>query len=197
MADRYLRLEKSLRVACMLFFVALICFSCGGQNKRIPAPVYMPDMYYSLAYEPYAEAGFFFDKMSARLPVKGTIKRGYIPYEIEDTGEGYTLAMERLKNPYASRMSQKDVELSKELFGIYCASCHGEKGDGNGFLVQVEKILGVPSYSKTRLPDITEGSIFHVITYGKGVMGSHASQLTQKERWFITAYVASLRSKLD
>ncbi len=54
------------------------------------------------------------------------------------------------------------------------------QGDGNGKLVEREKFLGVPSY-KDRV--ITEGSIYHVITYGLNSMGSHANQLDAKERW--------------
>jgi hypothetical protein len=37
-----------------------------------------------------------------------------------------------------------------------------------------EKFLGVPSY-KDRV--ITEGSIFHIVTYGINSMGSHANQV--------------------
>ena len=29
------------------------------------------------------------------------------------------------------------------------------------------------------LKDLPEGKMFHTLTYGKGVMGSHASQLTK------------------
>lgn len=36
-----------------------------------------------------------------------------------------------------------------------------------------------------------EGRIFHVVTYGKGAMGSYASQLTTKQRWMVTAYIRS------
>jgi hypothetical protein len=56
-----------------------------------------------------------------------------------------------------------------------------------------EKILGVPSYAASRLPDITTGSMYHVIMHGKGIMGSHASQLTYDERWEIIRYVVKLR----
>jgi hypothetical protein len=45
----------------------------------------------------------------------------------------------------------------------YIACCHGAAGDGMGVLVMREKFLGVPSY-KDRV--ITEGSIFHIVTYG-------------------------------
>jgi hypothetical protein len=65
--------------------------------------------------------------------------------------------------------------------------------DGKGKLVTNEKFLGVPSY-KDRV--ITEGSIFHVITYGLNSMGSHANQLNQEERWLVTAYVQKLKSEL-
>jgi hypothetical protein len=46
------------------------------------------------------------------------------------------------------------------------------KGDGQGKLVQNGKFLGVPNY-KDRA--ITEGSIYHVIYYGRNMMGPHAT----------------------
>ena len=79
------------------------------------------------------------------------------------------------------------------MYDIYCISCHGKNGAGDGTLVQREKFLGVPNY-KDR--DITEGSIYQVIMYGRNMMGSHASQLTVKERWQITMYVQQLRTEL-
>ena len=68
-----------------------------------------------------------------------------------------------------------------------------KKGDGNGYLSQAEKFIGIPSY-KDR--DITEGSIYHVIMHGKNLMGSHASQITHDERWQIVQYVGKLRNDL-
>ncbi|MBG7630105.1 MAG: cytochrome c, partial [Bacteroidetes bacterium] len=41
-----------------------------------------------------------------------------------------------------------------------------------------------------------EGSIYQVIMYGRNMMGSHASQLTAKERWQVTMYVEQLRTEL-
>ncbi|MCY1454423.1 Cytochrome C oxidase, cbb3-type, subunit III [compost metagenome] len=81
----------------------------------------------------------------------------------------------------------------KELFEIYCISCHGATGNGKGKLVEREKFLGVPSY-KDR--EITEGSIFHVETYGLNAMGSHANQLSAHERWLVADYVLKLKSQL-
>jgi mono/diheme cytochrome c family protein len=81
----------------------------------------------------------------------------------------------------------------KELYDIYCISCHGASGNGKGKLVEREKFLGVPSY-KDRV--ITEGSIFHVETYGLNAMGSHANQLSAHERWLVADYVLKLKSQL-
>ena len=62
-----------------------------------------------------------------------------------------------------------------------------------GKLVQREKFLGVPSY-KDRA--VTVGSVFHVETYGLNAMGSHANQLSKKERWQVAEYVMKLKSEL-
>ena len=35
----------------------------------------------------------------------------------------------------------------------------------------------------------TEGEMFHTITYGKGLMGSHASQLNKEERWKLVHFI--------
>ena len=40
--------------------------------------------------------------------------------------------------------------------------------------------------------DLTDGKIFHTITYGVNLMGSHASQVNPEERWKIVMYVHQL-----
>jgi hypothetical protein len=67
--------------------------------------------------------------------------------------------------------------------------CHGEKGDGNGTMIQSGAYgdLGVvPAYKS--LDTLSEGKIFHSIYYGKGYMGAHGSLLNKKKygHWFIT-----------
>ncbi|MCK5782604.1 MAG: DUF3341 domain-containing protein [Flavobacteriales bacterium] len=184
---------KSASVVVILLGLGLS--SCSSDEPmREPVSVYMPDMYHSVAYEPYSEDPNGINSMEARTPVDGTIKRGYVPYDIPNTNEGYQEALMNLKSPIAS--NDENAKYGEELYNIYCISCHGINGDGQGKLVQNEKFLGVPSYAASRLPNISEGSIFHVITYGKNMMGSHASQLTWDERWKISQHVLKLRSQL-
>ncbi|QCD63841.1 cytochrome C [Tenacibaculum maritimum] len=151
----------------------------------------MPDMYVSVPYDANGANGIN-GKMVDRDPVAGTIKRGgYVAFEYPDTNEGYELAKTELKNPL--KLTEENLENGKKMYGIYCAVCHGKKGDGVGILSKRDKFNGIPNY-KDR--DITEGSIYYVIMYGRNLMGSHASQLTTKERWQVTQYVEKLRKDL-
>jgi mono/diheme cytochrome c family protein len=36
---------------------------------------------------------------------------------------------------------------------------------------------------------MSDGTMFHSITYGKGLMGSYASQVTRAQRWMIIKYI--------
>jgi mono/diheme cytochrome c family protein len=181
-------MKKVINIIVLVALVAIVT-SCD-RSKRAPNLQFMPNMYEPVSYETYGANPNFKAGMEGRLPVAGTIARGAeFAFEYDASIEGYELAKVNLKSPLDS--TSVDAARSKSLYTIYCASCHGTKGDGQGDLVKNEKFLGIPNY-KDR--DITEGSIYHVIMYGKNMMGSHASQLTEEERWQVTAYVQELRN---
>lgn len=180
---------KSIYKITLLAGFALLVSSC--QDKLAPNYQYFPNMYESVGYETYSESNAFKDGKEGQLPAKGTIKRGFDVYEYENSTAGYELAKANLKSPLDSL--ERNSEKGKELFEIYCNSCHGATGNGKGKLVEREKFLGVPSYADR---PITEGSVFHVITYGLNSMGSHANQLSAHERWLVVDYVLKLKSEL-
>lgn len=181
---------KSVYKITLLAGIAVLATSCF--NDKSPNYQYMPNMYESVSYETYSESGAFLrGGVEAQLPPKGTINRGFVPYEYPNTTAGYDAAKAGSKSPLDSLAV--DFEKVKPLYEIYCGICHGEKGDGKGKLVQKEKFLGVPSY-KDRV--ITTGSVFHVETYGLNAMGSYANQLSQQERWMVAEYVMKLKSEL-
>jgi mono/diheme cytochrome c family protein len=127
------------------------------------------------------------------LPVEGSIPRGWQPYDYPNTTKGLNEAKASLKNPL--EVTEENLADGKELYNIYCSVCHGEKGDGNGILMQREKFLGIPSYADPgRL--ITEGGTYHVQMYGLNSMGSYASQTNEEERWQITQHVMNLKATL-
>ncbi len=180
---------KSLYKIASLIVLSVIVISCRDKSK--PNYQYMPNMYEAVSYETYAESNAFKNGKEGQLPADGTIKRGFVPYEYENSTEGYESAKANLKSPLDT-LSEKDNEKQKELFEIYCAICHGNEGNGKGKLVTQGKLLGVPNY-KDR--EITNGSVYHVMTYGINSMGSYANQLNQHERWLVSDYVMKLRAK--
>jgi len=177
-------------LAITLIVISLSACSDGIMRKPNVRYMAATDMYTSVGYETYAKNPNFKNGL-AQLPVAGTIFRGEIPYEIANTEEGYLLAKETVMSPLD--VNEGNLEKGKALYTINCAICHGDKGDGQGVLVQRDKFLGIPNY-KDR--EITEGSIYHVIMYGRNMMGSHASQLKDNERWEIVQYVQKLRTDL-
>jgi mono/diheme cytochrome c family protein len=180
---------KSLLKSVALLVVTVSLVSCKNDLK--PNYQYMPNMYESVAYETYAESNAFKGGRVSQVPPVGTIKRGFTPYDLPNTTEGYNASKLVTTSPLDS--TAVDMKKAEELFTIYCAICHGAAGDGKGKLVQQEKFLGVPSY-KDR--PVTKGSIFHVVTYGLNSMGSHANQLSADERWLVAEYVLKLKSEL-
>ncbi|MDA9254056.1 cytochrome c [Flavobacteriaceae bacterium] len=180
-------MRKYIKFNIALLVLATIV-SCSDKRER--QYQYMPDMYVAVPYEADAEKGN--TGFSSNLkPVNGSIARGNVPYEYSNSNAAYEKAKANLTSPLVQ--DETSLEKGKKMYTIYCVSCHGKKGDGNGYLSQAEKFIGIPSY-KDR--DITEGSIYHVIMHGKNLMGSHASQITHDERWQIIQYVGKLRNDL-
>ncbi len=167
----------------------------AGCNKvrRNPGRAYMPDMAYSRAYESYSSTDNLKEKgiHYTATPVPGTIARGDMgAYRLANDSAGYANSGS-VANPLAPLDARKYLEASR-LYMINCAICHGDKLDGNGplwnggdgpYTAAPRNLLD--DYSRA----LAAGTIFHVQTYGKGQMGSYASQLTTEQRWMITHYI--------
>ena len=163
--------------------------SCFDPSK--PNYQYFPNMYESVGYKTYQESDAFPNGIQAQLPVKVSVLRGWHSFEYEDSNEGYESAKLNLKSPLVN--NEENLKNGKKMYDIYCSVCHGSKGDGQGILMEREKFLGIPSYADR---DITEGSIYHVLMHGINLMGSHAGQVDDEERWQIAQYVLKLREDL-
>jgi len=203
---------KMLRKSYITLFsaatAALLLSSCTN-NENSPGVEYMPDMYRSPAIEAYVDYGMDpwligeeaaqeqRNLLSARKPVAGTIAYSgtenlelAMPYPFYNTPEDYERAGAEWTSPLP--LSKMNIEAGKAVFERFCIQCHGEAGEGNGSITEVSggKYPVVPSYqSRATLPD---GKMYHTLMYGKGLMGSHASQVTAEERWQVIQYVRTL-----
>ena len=144
---------------------------------------------------------FNLNRMNMRTPPENTVKRnaqGWLPYRLPNDSTGLRLS-NRLSNPLDS--TAEVVAAGKVLYEMYCDHCHGAKGAGDGKVatgVTIEgqekgAYAGVPSYQSDALKNMSEGHIFHVITYGKNLMWPHGSQITPDDRWKIAKYVKTLQ----
>lgn len=118
--------------------------------------------------------------------------KGY-DFTTEDTYN--TKAAELTKNPLAldGEDGKETFAEGKKLYMANCVQCHGEKGDGQGQMMLNETFTGVPNYGDKKA--LSDGQIFYSIYYGKGAMGSHASQLNKKEIWTLVHYVRKFQDK--
>ena len=205
-----MNLNKIYTVVILGGVVALIGCTADGDN---PGLEYAPNMYHSIAYEPLKqikdkesgmwvnssedEIGEYYSsnpynpyEMNMLLPVENTVRRGeFLPYRIPK--DSLALAARIMINPYDS--SSEVIAEGKELYRIFCGHCHGADGLTPGLVG--EKYAGVPSYQSPALINMTQGHIFHVLSKGKGRMPSHASQLSQRERWQVSRYVQVLQNQ--
>lgn len=178
---------------------SLAIISCDDV-QRSPGSVYMPDMGYSRAYETYADHSNLARKkiFYSNRPVDGTVARGQeLPYHYKNDSLGYS-ASAAVQNPIDS-LSSVDLVEAERLYLINCAICHGSKLDGNGplykdgtgpYLAKPATLVGDPVIEAK-----TEGTIYHVQTYGKGQMGSYASQLNRKQRWMIARFIKTKQAE--
>jgi mono/diheme cytochrome c family protein len=183
-------------VAFFALTVAVSLSSC--RDKRSTGLEYARNMYDPIAYNPDQPNKNFANGQTAQTPPPNTDPVGFVKYEYANTKEGYEAAGKNLVNPLP--LTEQNLLQGKHYFTVFCAPCHGDKGDGKGHLVQIEKFTGVPAYhgdaASSRggmMKDLTAGKIYHTIMYGLNNMGSHASQLSPKERWEVVMYVQQLQ----
>lgn len=166
--------------------------SCGKKDPNSPGVEFMPDMYRSPSLEYYSSHTVDGDTaFNAMKPVAGTISRGYLPYAYKNDPAGYEAAGLNLKNPLTDKTREEYEKEGEVIYGKFCVHCHGAAGMGDGKVSA--KLPGAPPAYNGTLKNLPEGKIFHSITYGKGLMGQHASQLNQEERWKLVYYVQKLQ----
>ena len=187
-------------IASGVIAMSMLVIGCGGGNDTRNRS-YMPDMAESRAYETYTmsankiaalqKQGIYYNS----LPVEGTIARGEMaPYEIPNDTSGYTQSAS-VQDPLPP-MDETYYKEAERLYLVNCGICHGTKLDGNGPLWKGGD-GPYPAAPRNLLDDyskaLSDGTMYHVITYGRNLMGPYAHQVTPKERWMLVKYIRSIQ----
>lgn len=101
-----------------------------------------------------------------------------------------------VNNPFP--ISKAGLAMAKPLYNTYCGICHGEKGDGQGYLY-AKPDAKYPNAPKNFLSDemisAGNGRYYFAIMHGKNVMGHYDDKLSFEERWQVIHYIRSLQAK--
>ncbi len=71
--------------------------------------------------------------------------------------------------------------------------CHGPLGIGDGPVVGAGRFPAPTSLQDDLIRNYPDGSIYQVITAGKGKMPSYADKLKPEDRWRVIHYVRALQ----
>lgn len=178
---------------------------------------YMPDMVDSPAYRAQEPNPNFADGATQRPPPTGTVARGFAPLESdghllvtdvewEDMTPAQQAVWDTLSSPvdFASLDEATQSRLRARgalVFANVCATCHGSGGTGGSAATQRGVPLP-PSLLDEKLRKLSDGHMFHVITFGKGAitsgkgnMAGHANQVTREDRWNVIRHVRHLQGE--
>lgn len=172
----------------LIALVAVGLLSSCDHNRNNPGWQYADDMVKSPAYESYTATPNFSDGKTMHPTVEGTVPRGFMQYPFQKTDEDRVKAGVTFENPLEATTANMDR--GKEVYRIYCSSCHGDNGDGQGFLYTSKKFPYPPAnLLSEKVRTIPDGEIYHVISVGWGIMAEHGSMLKPDDRWKAVMYI--------
>lgn len=129
-------------------------------------------------YEPYRDSKFFADGKAMQLPPMGTMSR--------EKGEEAAIPIV---------VTDALIARGASRFRIYCAVCHGDRGDGVSIVASNMEQPKPPSLIVPPVSLMPASVIATIITNGAGTMPSFASELSHADRQAVAAYVGTLQSK--
>ncbi|HEX5074299.1 MAG TPA: cytochrome c [Gemmatimonadaceae bacterium] len=130
-------------------------------------------------YEPYGASAYFANGMAMRAPPSGTV-----PRQAEAAGND-SLAV---TTPSAAMLARGATR-----FHVFCAVCHGERGDGASVVARNMDDPKPPSLLTLRARAFPPEQVAAIITLGVGRMPSYAAELSASDRWAVVAYLRDLQ----
>ncbi len=173
-------------------------------RKSSPRVHFVSDMDFQPKYLPQQASPLFADGRAMRPPVAGTVDVD------ERLGEEHYLTGEVDGQPateFPMPVTTALIERGRRRYDIYCATCHGLAGEGDGITVQLafereQPFIKRPSLHDPLVREQPVGKLFKTITDGvqrtvgkttNVTMPPYASQIPVKDRWAIVLYERALQ----
>jgi mono/diheme cytochrome c family protein len=125
---------------------------------------------------------------------------GSVPYYYDDSAEGRLAAIaELIDNPFA--ITDDGLARGKNLYNIFCGICHGEEGNGLGYLYNDEVNpnakypLAPANFLNAEFLAASNGRYYNAIMHGYNAMGAYKDKVSYEERWQVIHYIRVLQAK--
>ena len=179
---------RSLKLISSFLVILMGLTSCTRDPEKREYQI-MADMSFHYALE--AQEALDGDSVSVmRMPVEGTIPRGFEPYLPQDIDEAASLV-----NPLEG--SIEVLNTGRKFFNINCVPCHGKFGAGDGNVITKatydDRMPKPPELFSSKLVGWEDGRIFHIIAKGQGNMPSYADRMDADTRWAVVHYVRAIQ----
>jgi mono/diheme cytochrome c family protein len=132
------------------------------------------DMDSQISMDPYEPFG---------APPGGSVAAGAVIARAASMEEAHTLA-----NPVAA--DEASVSRGRNLFGTYCALCHGNDAKGMGSVSP--KFIPAPDITSEYYRSLPDGHFYYVMKNGGAVMPSYRESLGEQDIWDIVNHLREL-----
>jgi mono/diheme cytochrome c family protein len=186
-----------MKIYRLIFVLMLVSatIQLAGCQRGYPTdkpPIHIiQDMYKQPKYLPQDSTSFFADGSIMRMPVEGTVARGWLMadsayYVGIDPATGQDVKRDPLP------VTLENLKRGQDRFNIFCTPCHGYQGDGKGLVIE-HGFPPPPSFHSDFLRGAPDGHIYRVIHEGLNNMPSYGQQIPVRDRWAIVLYLRALQ----
>jgi mono/diheme cytochrome c family protein len=187
-------------VAALALLPPLWILQVRHTRKALPRIHPILDMDFQPKYLPQQFSPLFADTRDMRPPVAGTVA---VDQRIDEAHLLRGQVDGRPASDFPMPVSMEIMQRGRQRYGIFCATCHGLAGDGDGITSQVAFKREEPKWVKPRslheaaVVGQSAGQLFQTITGGVRTMPSYRVQIPIEDRWAITLYVRALQRSRD
>ncbi|MBN2295848.1 MAG: DUF3341 domain-containing protein [Pirellulales bacterium] len=164
--------------------------------KSQPRIHLVSDMDHQPKYLPQQFSPLFEDTRAMRPPVPGTVA---VDAVIDDTHYLLGQVDGKPADTIPIAVTTETMRRGRERYDIFCATCHGLAGDGDGITSQLAfereepKWVKPLSYYNESVVSQPVGQIFQTISDGVRTMPGYKYQIPTEDRWAIVLYVRALQ----